>query len=301
MNIKYFIGHPKNILLALIYKYGGFLKDSVYAKLLYRIKLGRKLHLDNPRTYTEKIQWLKLYNRDPLYTQLVDKVEVKRIVADKIGDKYVIPTIGIWDKPEDIEWEKLPSQFVLKTTHGGGNYGVIVCKDKGAINIDEICRKLDLSLKQDLYRTLREWPYKDVKKRIMAEQYLEDESGFELKDYKIFCFNGVPKMIDVDYNRATNHQRNLYTPDWVRINATLGYPSDETREIPRPNVLEELLGLAKELSSGFPHVRTDFYIIGDKIYFGELTFYHGSGFEKSYPDDFDWEMGKWLSLPTKKC
>lgn len=294
-----YICHPQNILIGLLGHFGQVLSDRQYLKCQYRLQMGKRLDLNNPELYTEKLQWLKLFDRRPEYTIMVDKYAVKDYVKSLIGEDYIIPTIGVWDNFEDIELDLLPNQFVLKTTHGGGNTGVVVCKDKQYFDVHYAKEKLNKSLHANLYDTQREWPYKNVKKRILAEQYMVDESGYELKDYKVFCFNGEPKMIDVDYNRSTKHQRNLYTPQWERINATLGYPSEESREIEKPTVLNKLLDLAKLLSHGIPHVRVDFYIINNKIYFGELTFFHGSGFEKSYPDSFDKQMGDWLTLPIK--
>lgn len=300
MNFKHYLNNPKDFLIGALVKLGGPLNDKLYLKMLYYLRMGKRLNLNKPQLFTEKIQWLKLYNRKPGYSLMVDKYEVKNIVSQMIGKAHIIPTLGVWEKPDDIEWGKLPYQFVLKTTHGGGNCGVIICKDKNKIDKEKVCKQLNMSFKQNLYKALREWPYKNVKKRIIAEQYMVDESGYELKDYKVFCFNGEPKMIDVDYNRSLNHQRNLYTPEWERINATLGYPSDETKEISKPKALNEILNFARLLSKGIPHVRVDFYIINDTVYFGELTFFHGSGFEKTHPKSFDKKMGDWLVLPEKQ-
>ena len=178
--------------------------DKLYCKIIYYLEMGKHLDLNAPQSYNEKLQWLKLYDRNPKYTTMVDKYAVKNYVAEKIGSEYIIPTLGIWDKPEDIEWEKLPNQFVLKTTHGGGNTGVVVCKDKSHFDKEKAIVKLNKSLKEDLYRVLREWPYKNVPHRIMAEEYIEGENG-DLPDYKFFCFNGVVKALFVGTERQTGN------------------------------------------------------------------------------------------------
>lgn len=282
---------------ALLQRYFFWLPDKLYIKLMFKLKMGYKLNLKNPQTYSEKIQWLKLYNRKPEYTTMVDKYAVKEYVAKIIGEEYIIPTIGVWNNPEKIEWEKLPNQFVLKTTHGGGSSGVVICKDKTTFDKKDAIDKLKLSMKQDIYRTLKEWPYKNVPRRIIAERYIVDKNN-ELNDYKVFCFDGEPRMIEVDYNRFKGHLRNLYTMDWERIDAVLKYPSDPEREFAKPEVLDELKELCRKVSVGIPHVRSDFFIVDNKIYFGELTFFHGSGYEKTIPEEFNKTIGDWLILPT---
>lgn len=265
----------------------------------YYLETGHYLHLKNPRTFGEKIQWLKLYDRRPEYTMMVDKYAVKKYVANVIGEKYVIPTIGVWDKPEEIDFDILPQQFVLKTTHGGGGCGIVICRDKSHFDRSSAIRILSNALKQDIYRWGREWAYKDVRRRIIAEKYICEADG-DLKDYKVFTFGGEPKLIELDYNRFQKHQRNLYDFNWNRIDATIKYPSDLGRFFEKPKVLEELYALSCKLSTGIPHVRIDYYILGNKIFFGEMTFYHGSGYEKIVPSSFDLQMGGWLKLPIKK-
>lgn len=297
--IKRWVKDPQFFFTGLLLKVSPIMPDKIFLSCMYRVRCGYWPQWSNPQTFNEKLQWLKLYNRRPEYTIMVDKCAVKDYVASLIGQKYIIPTIGIWNSPEEIDWDLLPDRFVLKTTHGGGSVGVIVCKDKKNLDIASTKIKLYNSLNQDIYKILREWPYKDVKKRIMAEEYIEGESG-ELEDYKVFNFNGEPRMIQVDYNRFSGHLRNLYTPKWERMQETLGYPSDPQKEFPKPVVLDELLNLSRKLSAGIPHVRSDFYIVGDKIYFGELTFFHGSGFERTIPEEFGKHMGDWLTLPPKQ-
>ena len=275
-----------------------WMSDSFYLKMIFRAKLGYSLDLKNPKTFNEKLQWLKLYDCNPLYTQLVDKYEVRKFVAEKIGEEYLIPLLGVWDRFEDIDFDALPSQFVLKCTHDSGS--VVICKDKTAFDIKVAQNKLNKCLKRNFYYVGREWPYKDVKPRIICEKYMEDESGAELKDYKIFCFNGMPKIIQVDFDRFTNHKRNLYDVEWNYIPVSIQYPTDQNNIVNKPEKLEKMLNFAKILSKNIPHVRVDFYSIHDKIYFGELTFTHGSGYENFEPEEFGLQMGSWLELPREK-
>lgn len=294
-SLKEYIDNPKVFLSSLLKVIGFWLPDKLYLKMMYYLKTGRKLDLRHPRFYGGKIQWLKLYNRRPEYTMMVDKYDVKDYVARIIGDKYIIPTLGVWDRPEDINFDDLPQQFVLKTTHGGGGSGVVICKDKSTFNVKAATLSLKRAMKQNIYKVYREWAYKDVKPRIIAEKYLSDTDG-ELNDYKIFTFNGEPKIIELDYNRFKGHQRNLYDSNWHKMEATMEYPSDPQREFSKPKKLGELLELSKKLSVGIPHVRTDFFIVNDQIYFGELTFYPDSGYGRISSDELDLQMGDWIDI-----
>lgn len=291
-----YIREPQLLIIALLRDYGSWIPDKLYLQMQYRLETGRRLNLDNPQVYGEKIQWLKLYNRRPEYTMMVDKLAAKDYVASLIGSQYVIPTIGVWDRPEEINFDELPQQFVLKTTHGGGSCGVVICKDKSTFNIDDAIIRLKTAMKQKIYIGAREWVYKSVRRRIFAEQYMSDSNG-ELNDYKIFTFNGEPKIIELDYNRFKGHQRNLYDFSWNKINVTIEYPSDPQKVFRKPEVLNELYELSKRLSTGIPHVRTDFYIVNNHIYFGELTFYPDSGYGKISSDELDLQMGAWINLP----
>lgn len=294
-DLKQFIKEPGRIYEGLVANgFLNFLPDELIIRQLYRLKTGKVLNLENPRSFDEKIQWLKLHDRNPELTNLVDKYEVKKIVSEIVGDKYIIPTLGVWKKPEDINFNSLPDQFVLKCTHDSG--GLIICKDKASLDKAQAIRILRHSFRRNYYYRGREWAYKNVKPKIIAEQYMEDSSG-ELNDYKVFNFDGCPKLIQVDYDRFTDHKRNLYTPDWKYIDASIKFPNDRNHIIPKPVCLQEMLCLASTLSRGFAHVRTDFYCIDDKLYFGEMTFYHGSGFEKFTPEEFGLEVGSWLKIP----
>ena len=281
MKMKDLVCNPCLCFLSLGHR--GFFKwirDEEYLKIAYRIRVGKKLQIDHPITFNEKLQWLKLHDHNSEYTTMVDKYTAKKWVADRIGEEYIIPTLGVWEHFEDIDFDKLPNQFVLKCNHDSG--GLVICRDKEKLDIRSARKKINRCLKHNYYWGNREWPYKN---------------GVELKDYKIFNFSGEPKLIQVDYDRFAEHKRNLYTTDWQYIEAAIQYPADPTHQIERPKRLEKMLDFARTLSVGIPHVRTDFYCIDDKIYFGELTFYHGSGFEKFTPESFGEEMGKWLKLP----
>ena len=274
--------------------------DKLYLQLLFRCKLGRKLDLVNPQTYNEKLQWLKLYNRNPTYTTLVDKGSVKNWVAERIGDEYIIPTLGTWNTVESIDFDVLPNQFVIKTTNGGGG-DVVICKNKDAFDKIGALRRLRKGLKKNIYKKYREYPYKNIEPRIIAEKYLEDDDG-ELKDYKFFCFNGVVRCIQVDYDRFVEHHRNMYDVDWNLLPFTIMYPSNKDVVIKKPKNLEKMIEIAETLSEGIPHVRVDLYNIGGLIYFGELTFYHASGMKPFSPESWDLQFGNWLTLPKKeKC
>ena len=202
--IKEYLSHPKTTAIIILQHFGKWLPDRIYLKIMFRLKMGYKLNLKNPRTFSEKLQWLKLYDRQPLYTQLVDKFAVKEYVAGMIGKDYIIPTLGVWDKPELIDWDSLPDQFVLKTTHGGGSTGVVICKDKSSFDKEKAIENLKESMKQDIYSILKEWPYKNVPRRIIAEKYISPASNHkDLPDYKFFCFDGEVKALFVATDRNT--------------------------------------------------------------------------------------------------
>lgn len=283
---------------SLVSKYGGGLSDSLYLRLRFFLRMGFKLNLKTPKTYSEKLQWLKLYDRNPLYTSLVDKYEVKKYVKNLIGEQYLAKTYGIWDSEEDIDFNALPNRFVLKTTHGGGNEGVIVIRDKKSMDEMNVREKLKRALKQDLYFHSREWPYKGIKKRIIAEEFLEDEETRELRDYKFFCFNGEVKALFVATERQTRKEPffNFFDENYNPLDIKQGHPR---AEIPpaRPSRFDEMVKVATELSQGFPHVRVDLYQANDKVYFGEFTFYHFGGIVPFEPAKWDDIFGEWLNLP----
>ncbi|MDR3001209.1 MAG: hypothetical protein LBU89_08095 [Fibromonadaceae bacterium] len=293
--LKKCLNNPWHILIALgARSFFSWMSDSLFLKMIFKAHLGYSLDLKNPKTFNEKIQWLKLYGNLEKYANLVDKYEVRKYIAETIGEEYLIPLLGVWDRFEDIDFGKLPEQFVLKCTHDSGS--VVICKNKAAFDVKAAQSKLNKHLEQNFYHLLREPQYKNIKPRIIAEKYMVDESGTELKDYKIFCFDGQPKIIQVDFDRFTNHKRNLYDVEWNFLNFEIHYPSDKIKQISKPQKFDEMLDLAKKLSAAIPHVRVDFYSICGKIYFGELTFTHGSGYENFEPEEFGFEMGSWIEL-----
>lgn len=291
-----YLKNPNLIATALLARCGRLLPDSWFLRIKYFQVFGKILNLKNPKTFNEKLQWLKLYDRKPEYTVMVDKIEAKKWVADRIGDEYIIPTLGVWDSAEEIDFDSLPNQFVLKTNHDSG--AVIICKDKSKFNIDEARKKLAASLKRDYYILGREWPYKDVKRRILAEKYMVDESGYELKDFKIFCFDGKPAFIQVDFDRFADsgHKRNLYSTNWEILDFQYGYPSVRSHTIERPVNLEEMLQCASTLSKGHPFLRVDFYSINGSSKFGETTFFPECGFGKFEPSSADEKYGQNLKI-----
>jgi len=279
-------------------KTGSLYSDEMYLKMLFRLKMGYKLDLKNPKTYSEKLMWLKLHDHNPEYTRLVDKCAVKEIVARAIGNQYVIPTLGVWNRPEDIEWDKLPNHFVLKTTHGGGNTGVVICKDKSCLDKEKTIEKLKKSLKQDIYKTLREWPYKNVPRRIIAEQYIESGNN-DLPDYKFFCFDGEVKALFIGTERGTGNVKfDYFDADFNHLDLVQQHPMSG-RDIPKPICFDEMKEVASKLSRGIPHVRIDLYEVNGQVYFGEYTFYHHGGCVPFHPQKWDDIFGSWITLPKK--
>lgn len=273
--------------------------DKIYLQMLYPLQIGKRLHLSRPVTFNEKIQWLKLYDRKPHHTTMVDKYAVKRYVAEKAGEELLIPTLGIWDSFDDIDFSKLPDKFVLKTTHGGGGMDVAVVKDRNSMDAATLKAKFDASMKRSIYAPYREWPYKDVPHRIIAEEYIEDEFG-ELRDYKFFCMNGEPKFLFLATNRLSNDELTFDFLDinYKRIPVTGGHPLLSVVPEP-PQNYDKMVELARKLSQGETFVRVDLYNVRGKIYFGEYTFYHNSGLVPFDPEKYDEIFGKLIELPTQ--
>ncbi len=291
------IMHPGHLALFLLNKTARLWPDELFLKLKFRLVMGQKLDLDNPKTFNEKLQWLKLYNRKPEYTTMVDKYAVKGYVADIIGQEHIIPTLGVWNSVDEIDWDVLPNQFVLKTTHGGGGGGVVICKDKDMLDKEKAKKRLQKSFDSDIYWNYREWPYKDVPKRIIAEQFMSN-NGKDLEDYKIHCFNGEPKFILVCSNRYGKGAMidDFYTPEWELMEVRRpGHPKHK-KASEAPKLLSQMLEQARILSKDIPFLRVDFYIIQGKIYFGELTFFPASGMSKFEPEEWDIILGKWLNI-----
>ena len=274
------------------------LSDSLFLKLKFYVCEGYWPNLSNPQSFNEKLQWLKLHDMHPEYGMFVDKASVKEFVANKVGEEYIIPTIGIFNTLEEIDWKALPRQFVLKSTCDSG--GVVICKDRTLLDIPAAIDKLEKSARIDYSKYSKEYPYKYVTHRYIAEAYLEDESGYELKDYKFFCFDGVPRFVQLDFDRHTHHRRNIYDINWNLLDLQILFPKGHDRVFPKPQHFEEMIGVAEKLSAGFPHVRIDLYNVNGKVYFGEMTFFHGSGMEVFTPRMWDYEFGKFINLPKEK-
>lgn len=274
------------------------LPDITYIKIKFWLETGYRLNLNNPQSFNEKLQWLKFNDQHDEYTMMVDKYLVKDYVASLIGEKYLIPTIGVYNTIDEIKWEDLPQQFVLKTTGDSG--GVIVCKDKTKLNIDKAKKKLGKLKNRNYYKYNKEYPYKNVNTRYIVEEYIVDESGYELKDYKFFCFNGEPKFVQIDFDRYSNHRRNVYDINWNLLDLQIKFPKGHDRVFPKPNNYEEMLEVARMLSNGIPHVRIDLYNVTGKIYFGEMTFFHGSGMEVFTPLEWDYKFGDFIKLPVSR-
>ena len=292
--VKKVIHHPELIFKKIMAS--RLLPDRIVLKCYYRYKTGKKLNLKNPVLYNEKLQWIKLYDRHSEYSDMIDKYEVRKYIAQTIGDDYLIPLFGVWNSFDDIPFNTLPNQFVLKCTHDSG--GIVICKDKQSIDLNSTRSFFIKRLSKNYYRTPnREWAYKNIRPRIIAEKLMVDESKNELKDYKIYCFNGKPQIVQVDFDRFIDHKRNFYSLDWKYQPFSLKYPTAPDITINKPQNFLLMLDLAKKLSYEKMHVRVDLYAIENKIFFGELTFYHGGGYEIFYPPEWEKIFGDWLTLP----
>ena len=277
------------------------LPDRLSLKIMFRLRLHQKLDLKNPKTFNEKMQWIKLYDRRPEYVRMVDKLRVRDYIAEKIGEEHLIPLLGHWDRYEDIDFRSLPDQFVLKCNHDSGSVKIV--HDKNAIDHAEFRTFFDTRLRENPYKYGREWPYKQVKPCIIAEKLMEDSAGKgDLTDYKIHCFSGEPRAVQVISDRFSPEgiKNDYYTLDWKNYGLRRGEMHNAEYLAPRPEQLPEMLTLARKLSEGIPFVRTDFYVIDGKVYFGEMTFFPASGFNPFTPDKWDRVFGDWIQLPEKK-
>ena len=273
------------------------LDDKTFLKLKYRLNISKELNLKCPKTFNEKLQWLKLYDRKDIYTTMVDKNDVKKYVSDIIGSKYIIPTIGLYDKFEDINFDSLPKQFVIKCTHDSG--GLIICKDKNKLNIKQARKKIKRSLKKNYYYFGREWPYKNLKPKIIVEKYMEDENDSSMHDYKIHCFNGKAKYILVCTDREEELKETFFDIEW-NISPFKRPNHEIDKNIKKPSGLSSMIQLAEKLSKNIPFLRVDFYQINGKIYFGELTFFPAAGFAKFEPEEWDEKLGELIDLSVVK-
>ena len=271
---------------------------DAFLKRMYKINMGKELNLTDPINYTEKLQWLKLYDHRPEYTTMVDKYEVKKYVADRIGKQYVIPLLGVWDSADEIDFDVLPDRFVLKTTHDSG--ALVICKDKSKLDVKAAKKRLNHFLGRRYYDCNREWPYKNVKPRIIAEQYMEDSTHKELRDYKFFTFGGVPKVLYIAQGRGRGEPTvaDFFDMNFNHLPFTIDH---DMADVPpeKPACFEEMKRLAAILSEGTPQLRVDFYEVDGKVYFGEMTFFHCSGMEAFHPEEWDKTFGDWVELPQK--
>lgn len=280
-----------------IKNFSHLLPDWLYLSLKYRKRTGLNLNLRNPKTYTEKLQWLKLYDRKPLYTTLVDKFAVKKYVAEKLGEEYIIPLIGVWDDVNDIDFDALPDQFVMKCTHDSG--GLEICKDKSSFDFEAAKKRIDKILKQNFYWVSREWPYKNVKPRVIIEKYMQDTETGELRDYKFFTFNGVPKVMYIATGRGTGETYgDFYDMDFNHLDMAIDHRTAPVKP-QKPHNFEVMKQAAEKLAKGIPQVRVDFYEIDGKPYFGEMTFFHCGGFDRLKPEKLNEVWGEWIDLPPK--
>lgn len=297
--IKRYIRDPYYALgCDMIQKCPRLMTDQFYIKTKWQMMMGYKLDLQHPKTFNEKLQWLKLHDHNPLYTTLVDKIRVKDWVAEKIGPEYIIPTLAVWDKAEDIDINSLPNQFVMKCNHDSGS--VIVCRDKSAFDLNKAKMKLREALKKNFFYQEREWPYKHVLPKVFAEKYIENSSSNDLPDFKFFCFDGVVKSLFVATERMNDSLEtrfDFFDRQYNHIDVTNGHPNADI--LPeKPATFEKMVQFAETLSKDIPHVRVDFYEVNDSLYFGEMTFYHWGGMVPFNPANIDKEWGLWINLPT---
>lgn len=288
----------RKVIAKIITRFYWLFSERKYLKIRYYLELGKQLDLDNPKTMNEKLQWLKLYNRKPEYTQMVDKVLVKDYVAKIIGEKYVVPTLGVWNHFDEIDFDQLPDKFVLKTNHSGGSLGVVICKDKKTFDKKTAKKKLEKSLKQDISKIHVEWPYRNVERKIFAEMYLGDD----LTDYKFYCFNGEADVVMNCIERETGSPKfYFFDKKWKlrRLNKR-GKEAPEGFTLQKPEGMDEMFEIAAKLSKGLPFARIDLYNVDGNIYFGEITFFPDSGFDPNRLPESDLYFGEKIKLPNRK-
>lgn len=274
-----------------------WLPDEIYLKFVFKACLNKKLNLTNPQTYNEKLQWLKINYRDPLYPKIVDKYEVRTFIKKQIGEDYLIPLIDVYNNVEEIEWETLPKKFVLKCTHGSGTN--IICKNKDKLDIEKAKKQIEKWMKKNWYWYGREWAYKKIKPRIICEHLLQNSNGDLPNDYKFMCFNGEPKMVQVFQGRdKKNLTKDFYNMNWEKMSIQQGAPNSNNK-IAKPINFELMVSIAKKISKNFPFARVDLYELNGEVYFGEITLYPASGFTPFNNKKYDYLFGEWLELPSK--
>ncbi len=270
------------------------LGDEEFLRRKFKAHLGYPLNLDNPQTFNEKLQWLKLHNRKPEYTMMVDKYLVREYIREKLGAEYLIPLIGVWDDPDKIDFDALPNQFVLKCNHNSG-LGMCICKDKSKLDIEKTKKELRRGLAQNYYLSGREWPYKDVPRKIICEQYMTDGVNETIKDYKFFCFNGEPRIMYISNDYAEHPTTDFFDMKYNVLPIRMKDPNSQV--LPeKPKEFEQMRKVAEVLCKGIPFVRVDMYVINGQIYFGELTFFHNCGFTAVHPNEWNHILGSWINL-----
>lgn len=286
----------RRILFFAFHGFYDYMDDEAFIRKVYQARMGKVLNLDNPRTFNEKLQWLKIHNRKPEYTIMVDKYEVKKYVSNIIGEEHIIPTLGVWDRFDDIDFDLLPKQFVLKCTHDSG--GLLICRDKDKFDFKTAKKKMNHFMKHDYFLQNREWPYKNVKHRIIAEKYMENTISGQLCDYKFFCFDGKVKCMKVDFDRFIEHHANYFDENGnlLYFGETICPPIYE-RKIVFPDNIDKMKKFAEKLTVGQPFLRADFYDVDGEVYFGELTFYPASGMGSFTSEEWDYQLGEWIKLP----
>lgn len=297
--IKRYLSDPYHeIGYDMLWKHPNWMSDKWYLKALWKRTFGYELDLKHPKTFNEKLQWLKLYDRRPEYTIMVDKYRAKQWVADRVGQEYVIPTLAVYQSVDEIDLDKLPNQFVLKCNHDSGN--VVICKDKSTFDLDGAKTKLGDALKKNYYWDWREWPYKNVKRCIIAEKYLKNDDTDDMTDYKMMTFNAKVKCAFTCTNRRSGQGLNVtfFDTDWERLPFERNYPAD-VKPIAKPASYAEMVEIAERLSEHLPFSRIDFYEVKGRPYFGEITLYPGAGFEPFDPNEWDKRLGEWIELPDK--
>lgn len=301
--IKDIVRNPALLFLTLGHReWFNWISDKTYLKIAYWARMHKRLNLDNPQTFSEKLQWMKLYDRNPLYTKLVDKYEVKPIVEKRIGSQYIIPTLGVWNSIEEVDWKGLPNQFVIKATHDSG--GVVICKDKATFNIEEAISLLKGAGKKNYARFSKEYVYYDVPHRFLEQKFMlpSDASiNDDLSDYNFYCFNCEPKYCQVIRDRNTKETIDFYDMEWnhmdfVGLNLVA---KNGTKPVPCPKKLDEMIGVCRNLSKNIPFVRVDLYVIDGNVYFGEITFYPASGLGLFTPAEWNLKLGEMIKLPSK--
>ena len=289
---RHAIGRYRRITAPFIYELSKLVPDRIYLEHRYRRLMGKKLNLNPPVTYNEKLNWMKLYDRNPLYTKLADKLAVREYVKERIGEEYLVPLLGVWDRVEDINFDELPDQFVLKCTHDSGSY--VVCKDKRKLDLKKTKEKLKKAMAINYYYYSREWAYKDIPRKIIAEQFLEDFDDKETRDYKFFSFDGEPRFLYIATDRGKGKTKfDYYDLNFNHLDVRQHYPNSETAPH-RPENYEYMIDLVRKLSVGIRHVRVDLYEINGKVYFSEYTFYNNGGVTAYEPDKWDYIFGEWL-------